>query len=731
VTHISVGRRSAWNKGLVAAVLAAGLAVAAPAQAQDAGPTNQALLEDFSHFVRIDRHDAAAALGQELIRRGLKPADFVRLVETSRDPMRFNDTMARAMRVPALEPIAASMLKAFEAGMLAAARDPEQIRKNVAALTGTLRGKLDARARLIYAGEYATPQLLEALLDKNNPALAAEAQRVLIDMGRQAIAPLCTAMMGLGATEQETVANVLGLIPYRTSLPYLADLAASSGSAGAKAACARAIERLAGTASVDAPAILYYQLADAYYAHKSEVTSFPREDFQLLWSHQPKTGLVMQAIATPVFHEAMAMRLSRRALELLPGSRDALALWVASNFRREIDTTPGYDNPAYGPDMREAMYYAVAAGPAVSQEVLARGLDTRDTPLVRRALAAVEQTAGASSLFGADAARRPVGEALLYPNRRVQIETSLALAASQAREAFPGSDRVVPTLASALGNAAQRFALIMARNNEEYQSYRGVIEKGGFTVLPFGATLGDVAIPVSEAPAVDLVMVTGLDAERLGATIDSVRGHAKLAASPVLAMVGLDAAPVLQRRYEGEGWIAVRPMALDQAMTLRAAESLVERASGGPITEGEAADYARRALAAMRDLVLSGSTVFSVNEAAGALVAALGSPKGETRMLVAEVLSYLSEARAQVALVDAGLSASGAERVAIMGKATASARRFGNNLEARQVSRLLALAADPATPSEDATATAALVGALNLNNADLLPVISGQRRAAR
>lgn len=731
MTHFSGDRRAAWNKGLMAAVLAAGLAVAAPAFAQDAGPTNETLLEDFSHFVRIDRHDAAAALGQELMRRGLTPAEFVKLVEGSRDPRRFNDTIARSMRVPALEPIAASMLKAFDSGMLAAARDPEQIRRNVAALAGTLRGKLDARARLIYAGEYATPQLLDALLDKTNPALAAESQRVLIDMGRQAIAPLCTAMMGLGVTEQETVANLLGLIPYRTSIPYLADLAASSTSAGVKSACLRAIERLAGTASVDAPALLYYQLADAYYAHKSEVTSFPREDFQLLWSHQPKTGLVMQAIATPVFHEAMAMRLSRRALELAPGSRDALALWVASNFRREIDTTPGYENPAYPTEMREAMYYAVAAGPGVSQEVLARGLDTKDTPLVRRALAAVEKTAGAASLFGADAARQPVGEALLYPNRRVQIEAALALAASHASESFSSSDRVVPTLAAALGDASQRFALVLARNNEEYQSFRAVIEKGGFTVLPFGATLADVAIPVSEAAAIDLVVVTGLDAERLGTTIDSVRGHAKLGTSPVLAMVGLDAAPVLQRRYEGEGWIAVRPMALDQAMTLRAAESMVEQASGGAITEAEAAEYALRALAAMRDLVLSGSTVFSVNEAAGALVAALGTARGQTRMQVAEVLSYLSEARAQVALVDAGLTAAGEERVALMGKAAASARRFGNNLDARQVSRLVALAADPATPSSDATAAAALMGALNLDNTDMLPVISGQRRAQR
>ncbi len=707
-----------------------GLTLVPSAMGQDA-PSNQSLLEDFSHFVRIDRHDAAAAMGQELLRRGLSPAEFVRLVENTRDPQRFNDTIARAMRVPSLEPIAAAMLRAFDTGMLEAARDPEQIRRNIAALTGTLRGRLEARARLIHAGEYAVPQLLEALLDKTNPALAAEAQRVLIDMGRQAIVPLCTALLGLGPTEQETVANVLGLIPYRTSLPYLADLAASSPSTAVRAAAARAIERLAGTAAIDEPALLYYQLADAYYAHKSEVTSFPREDFQLLWTFEPKTGLVMQAIATGVFHEAMAMRLSRRALELSPGLRQALALWVAANFRREMDTPPGYDNPAYGSEMREAMFYAVAAGPSVCLEVLIRGLDTRDTPLVRQALSAVERTAGTASLFGGEQTRRPMSEALIYPNRRVQIEAALALAAGHAREPFPGSDRVVPTLAAALTDASQRYALVMARNHEEYQSYRGVIERGGFIVLPFGATLSDVAIPVSEASAIDLVLVTGLDAERVGTTIEAVRGHPKLAATPVLAMVGLDAVPTLQRRYQGEAWIAVRHMAMDPSMTLRAAETLVERASGGSITEAEAAQYARRALAAMRDLVLSGSSVFSINEAAPVLVTALGTTRGETKMHVAEVLSCLSEPRAQVALVDAALRAAGDERLALFAKAAASARRFGNNLESRQISRLLALAADPSTPAAEATATATLIGALNLDNANLLPMISGARRAQR
>lgn len=742
------GRARTLAAWMVAAL--AGLSVgvaAAPALGQDgggaapaaeAGASNASLLEDFGHFVRINRYDAAAAYGQELIRRDISPADFVALVEGARDPGRFGDAAARALRVPELEPIAAALLKKFDEGMLARARDPEQIKRNIAALTGTLRGRLDAQARLVAAGEYAVPALLEALLNKESPALSAEAQRVLVELGRQSITPLSTALGSLGPAEQETVADVLGLIPYRTSLPYLADLNATTGSADVREATARAMSRLSGGAAVDVPAALYTQLAEAYYAQKSEVTSFPREEFQLLWGYEPRLGLTMQAVPTPVFHEAMAMRLAERALALEPGSEEALSLWVASNFRREVETTPGMVNPAYGEGMREAMFYAVASGPGIGQRVLARGLDTRDTPLVRRALSAVERTGGASSVIGGSAGsggsgsadRQPLVEALTYPNRRVQIEAALALAASQPGSAFAGSERVVPTLASALDGADVRRAVILARTNDEHQALRAVLEGGGYTVLPFGATLGDLAGPISEAPSIELAVVSGVEADRVSDRVGELRGMPKTAATPVLALSGPDAITELRRRYEGRSDVSVRPSAASAEAVLKTVEDLVTSASGGAITPEEAATYADRALDALRDLTLSGGGVFNAAEASPTLVAALPKAQGPLRAKVAEVLSRLNAPGAQVAIVDAALGASGTDRVALLEKAAGSAKRFGNMLEARQVSRLVALASGDG-PDAEATAAAALIGALKLNNADLLPVIRGQRRAQR
>ena len=62
------------------------------------------------------------------------------------------------------------------------------IPRNIELLTGGLRARTLARERLVSAGEYAMSQLLEAFLAGGDPALQAQVQRVMVDLGRQAIA---------------------------------------------------------------------------------------------------------------------------------------------------------------------------------------------------------------------------------------------------------------------------------------------------------------------------------------------------------------------------------------------------------------------------------------------------------------------------------------------------------------------------------------------------------------
>lgn len=681
----------------------------------------QELLKDFIHYVRIDRADLAKSVGDELLAVGLTGPAFVDLIETSGEADRFTQAAPKGTRMGELEPTAAGLLALYERGLLERARLAEEIAKSIQMLTTTARGRILARERLLTAGEYAMPQLLDALLDRANPALQAEVARIIVDLGRQAIIPLVTSLPGLDAGAQERVVDVLGLINYRSSIPFLQDLRSETTNPSVKSACERAITRLGGNA--DAPAAAgYAELAEGYYQERSELTSFPGEDVQLLWSFDPGLGLVMTGIATPVFHEAMAMRLTERSLTLNAANPDGVALWIASNFSRQIDSPEAYENPVYGSDRREAMYYAVAAGADAGQRVLARALDTRDTPLARLAIASIERTAGDDSLWAGQGPRKPLLEALGYPNRRVQYEAALALASANPTTGFAGSERVVPILGGAIREASSRFAVVLTRDSEEYPRIRTLLEAMGYTVAPPAASFAEAESSIADAAAIDLV-VTLQSVEQIRESVDAARGNAKLLATPILALAQPQDVSDLNAVFSRDTTVAVRSARIDESAITVSIEQLVEVASGGPISVSEAEQYGSRAIDALRDLAVSGSVVFDVGDAATPLAQGVSATGGELQLRLAEVLSRVDRPRAQVAIFDAAIAASGTQRVALLDKTAQSARRFGNRLEDRQVGRLLQMART--STGDEATAAAALMGALGLSNNDIVPLLLG------
>ena len=683
-----------------------------------AGTDTRELVRDFIHYVRIARYDLAGSRGEELLRKNLSGPDFVATIEKSDDVARFSDAVARAMKVPELEGTAGKLYRAYQNGKISLARDPEQIKQAIAMLTGPVRGRIMARERIIPAGEYAMPYLITALVDGTNPALQAEVQGVIRDMGRQAIVPLGTSLAHLPPEQQELIANVMGTLGRRTAIPFLAEVQKASTTQATKTACGRAIEKLGGMGTASSPSDLYFQLAEAYYSHNSDLTPFPGDDNQILWGYSSGAGLTMQPLRTPVFHEAMAMRMAEKALAMDPSRQDAVVTWVAANFSRQINTPKDYQNPAYGADRRDAMYYAVAAGPVVAQKVLGRALSASDTPLARLSLEAVEKTAGDSTLVTTEGHRSALVTALNYPNRRVQYEAALALASAFPSKGFAGAERVVPTLAGAVRDSAAQYAVVLAESAEAYQQVRKVLEKHNYAVLPMGKDLAEIAGPISEAPGIDLVVSTGGTSARVTALVDKVRADGKLGASPLLALTSTDVYNDLRARFEKDVSTAVRPVAMGDEMMSREIGELVLRSTGGSITAEEAKGYQTRALTALRDIAMTRSEVFSAVDAVAPLITVLGRP-GVSKLDVAEILSRTNFAKAQVAIMDAALNTAGSEQPAMLDKVTASVKRFGSQLEPRQVTRAIELA------KGGDTSAAALVGAMGIENKDLVKLILG------
>ncbi|RMH14493.1 MAG: HEAT repeat domain-containing protein [Planctomycetota bacterium] len=714
---------------LQATIGLAGSPALAQAQSED---SNEALLEDFEHFMLIANYELAADKGTELMNRGLTPVEFVDLVERSRNLRRYEQALARAMNVAELEDLAALMERTFRQGKLDRARNPEEVARNIQLLTGTLRQQQIAHDRLVAAGEYALPQLLDAALQRQDPELRARVVGVMRDLGRQSIIPLVTALPKLDPARQEIVVDILGQIPYRTSLPFLVELYQSTTNQTLRTALERAIQRRDGQTSAR-PSDLFFALAEGYYDERVELTSFPDEDFQLLWNYDPGLGLVMVPIVTEVFHEAMAMDMAERSLRHDPADRSTLALWLAANFSREIDSPDEYQNPAYPDNRRDAMYYAVGAGPMVSQLVLARALEDLDTPLARLAIESIQETAGSDSLIsidGSSGSSSPLLAALRYPDRRVRYEAALALGSSQPSSAFNGAERVVPILAGAVRDASARTAVVLSgTDREEYDRHRTILEQMGFTVLPPAeGGLQDIASPIAEAPAIDII-VTSLSAEATSKAIAEIRSDPKLAVTPVLALVSSMEEESVRRMYAGDHLIETRKNSLPTDTLTAAIEHVIEVGSGGLISPAEASQYAFRSLAVLRDLAVSGNQVLSVEDATNGLVAALGEQSGQTRLQIAEVLSHIRQPAAQIALFDAAMGSSGQEQLALLGYVADSAKRFGNQLAERQVRRVIemTMVADDAL----ATSAAAVMGSLELPNSDIVPLIVGTETAPK
>jgi len=579
------------------------------------------------------------------------------------------------------------------------------------------------------------PQLLSALLQRDSLALQNAARRVMLEMVQQAVMPLVAALDQLDATRQELVVNLLAQIEYDTWVPFVMELREQTSSSDVQSACDRALRAQLGDAGFTGDvAQAFYGLGERFYAQTRDVTAFAGEEYQLVWdfdSEIPGSGLSATPVRTEVYHEAMAMRMSERSIRHRATNNPSWGLWVASNFSREIDSPEGYENPLYLPDRHEAMFFATSLGVETGQWVLARAIDTSDTPLAMDAIEAIQRVAGARDMqdpvlvqdLSGSRDRRPLIEALSYPNRRVQYEAALALARTQPERYFDGSERVVPILSSAIRDASRRIGVVLTQDSDRSDVLRRLLEGEGYEVYA-GGSLGQIRAAMSDVPGIDVVMLD-FDATRVRGVLDDVRGDPRLAATPVLALATGQGFETVHRRLGGDPLVEVRRSAISADEMRASIAGLIDRGSGGTIDSDEARQYASRALEAMRDLAVSRNAVFDIADGTMPLIATLGDSEGGVRFKVAEVLSWVNQGRAQVAMMETALDAGGIERVELLGYVEHSAKRFGNLLEARQVDRLVNFAVD--AKGVEATAAASLMGALKLPNDRIVPlIISGQ-----
>ena len=692
------------------------LAVPASAQNDPAG-----LLAEFIHYTLIAKPALAADYCQQLLQSSVTDAELAEVLSEDRSlAERFEKAIGKAQNLPDLEAIAGELERRITEGQLALARDPVRIEKAITMLTGTQRMKLHGERQLDAAGEYGVPRLTLVITEGKDERMRTAVGEVLVDIGRQSVAPLCAALPQLDNRNQRFVCTLLGRIQLPQAAPYLLELANDNDVAAAtRESAMRAFRNVGGVQRNLSE--LYTDLGQQYFNEAESLVAYPFEQTNNIWSYDPLYGLEATPVPTEIFGEVMAMRVISKALRLDPSNERALGLYVASNLRRENELPAGTVDPIYGENPYTPAFYATVFGTRVCLDVLGIGIERLDTNLVRDAIAALSQTTGGANLFSARGGRQPLLEALRYPDRRVQYEAALTLGAALPTRRFTGDGMVVPLLASAIRTGDESFAVVIGDDAEDRRLATTRLEHLGFTIVAAGETFAAVRLEIGAAVGVDLVLVHAMGVDRIIETVSEVHRYPRTAATPVITIAtGLEM-PGLKDHFRDDIRVKVARARISEDQFAETLDEVMLRASGGRMTEAEAEAYAIDAIFTLRDIAISQNLTYAIDDAEPALLQALESRTGGLRLGVADILALVNSQTAQRALFDAALDASGDEQIVLLDRVAESVRNFGDRSDPRHVEAVLDLITS--TGGQTAEAAARVAGSLNLPTSTAIELI--------
>jgi len=694
--------------------------------------------EDFWHFASVGRYDLASAQAQRLTSGTWQPRDVLAAFEAvvdernSRLPadrrLDLYDRILGWQRVPELADACAQLISIFDKAKALQFADPAFIEQNVRRLGGGQRAFLLAVQQLKGSGELAVPTMLRYLKDPDHRELQVHIRRAMAEMGLRVVNPL------LAATEMDDwntltwVIWSLGDVGYDTALPYLARLAHSPQTPQTiKNAAVEAMMRLRLSDPLAAdPAQLFYELAEKLYYDRAAIrVPFGTEPVAHVWRW---AGGQLERIDIPaaVFNEQMALRACEYALKLNPSRGDAVSLWLAAAYKREVELPPGAVDPLWPPTQPPTHYYAVASGAGHLGQTLARALRDHDSAIALKAAQSIKEIAGNANLFAIDG-ESPVISAMHYPDRLVRFEAAIAVAQALPQQPFPGQERVVPTLAEALAQTGKPGALVLGESQDVVNQLSGSLS-GAYSVRG-GTTAEAVVAAAQDLPGID-VLVIREGHPQADLLLSLAAQHLRLARVPRLILVTSVAASPYALEAQTNPLLNLTATGASDSAALTAAADQARRRGGTlPLDEKTAAAYALRAAQLLGQLAISRGQVLDLVPAHGAILAALDDPRPDISRAAGNVLAAIGTDAAQTALL---LKATAEQtpdsmKIGFFKDLSLNAKLFGNRLSASHVEALLKVV-DGAQNLEVRAAAAEAHGALNLSADHVKTLILKQAR---
>jgi len=729
-----------WLGGSVAAQAPTPPPAPAPPSPSDiaADATVEGLFKDFLHYARLGQFGLADAYAKALlVHPDLDPVAVMELAH--KDPEAIA-TLLIIIKNSTISDSAQRVLDLIEKGEFTRRQDPDRIQANIVKLGGDPQQEAIATKHLVNSGEYAIPALVKTLVQQGKSPLRTRIVTALPKIGKGAVNPLVIGLAAESNDVRQDLIYALGEIGYPQAIPYLRKVQSDAKSfpetkSAAETAVSR-IESLTGRNFPGSTQELFYELAERYYDEDDTVRADPRLEQANVWYWDAGSQeLKPTVVPTKIFGQVMAMRCAEEAVLVQNDYADAMGLWLASNIRREsklglnveigepeeageVDAT----RPAVFP---RALYFTQAAGPLYAHRVLQRAVAERDSAVALGAIAALRETAGASSLVGPEDFKQALSQCLRFPDTMVRIKAALVLGSALPRESFADAQFVVPVLAEALSQSGRQQVVVIDVDQNNANRVMAVMRAGDREVIAEPGFDRAMQRARAEFQAVSAIyMATDLREPDTTSALGQLRAEFAFEKTPVVLLVKPEQSLTASMLAGRDALVET----VDASATDAAIEAALERVRGRsgqmPPDADVAKNLALQAAEALRSIALDGRTVLDASTATPALIAALSSPEEKLQVTAASVLALSSSLAAQRAIAHIALDDAAAKslRQEAFESLANSAKTFGNQLDEAQVTKLVTIAKGDPDLAIRTSATKAL-GAVNLKDFNATEII--------
>jgi HEAT repeat protein len=603
------------------------------------------------------------------------------------------------------QPLADAMVKAAKEHAV----QPERLAQLITQLTKEPTEQDYAIRHLREAGPYAVPFLIDVLA---RPGLSPSDRKIIVQsigaLDRSAIPPLAAALASTDPSLAVDAATALGMIGDPVAVPFLTYAAAAPGIAPALHTAAQtAIERLTGRRFSAQPQSPVQVLTDAAWRYHRGQVEFPDDSSVTVWTwDKDRRALTPREVTRTQAEIIIGSQLAHQACQLAPSDHQARVAQLSIALQESVQTVGVSSFPAKD----QTTFAAVkAAGPLIVTDILRTAIANDKSDVAIAAVVTLGDLTDAAALASNNRSH-PLVDALVAPDRRVQFAAAKAITALAPTKPFPGSSRVVQTLARFVINQPLPRAVVIDGNPNRGSQLAGFLTSLGYD--PEVELTGNLGFRAALASAdVELILVS-FDLFRPGwglpDTLANLGTDARTAAIPVFIYGPLSVQynrPNLEKDYPRVK-LLVQPGEADvlqkQLKGLPAGLTTPERASYAAL----AASLLARISAEERSPFASDLTMLEP-----ALSAALS--RTETAPLAAVVLGNIPDLQAQRSLAAVILDPSRATdlRVKATSQLVHSIKRFGRLITGHQEARFARMVDEESDP-DVRTAAGAVIQAL-------------------